>query len=999
MFPQALFAQNAMDGIDAIVETALKKSKTPGAAVIIADGQNVEIRYYGYADKGIGIPVTPDTLFELGSVSKAYTGLGILYLEQMGALKLTDNVNIHLPWLTFQSDAPITIGNLLYHTSGIPFETLGGIPAGSTDDMLEKTVRNLIGCELAFYPGTKYSYATINYAVLGLIIEKVSGQGYEAFMRDVIFNPLGLDNTYANRLEAVGTGMLAEGYKTQFFRTDPYYAPEYRGNAPAGYIYSSAKDMARWMQMQMGINEAPPGYGELIRRSHIGDSSVPPINNYYYAAGWNVHLRGESMEHGGSNPNFSSMIIIDNEMNIGVCVLTNLNSSAAGYIADNIFNLLNNRKITDFKPGIYQAADTVFTIVFIGSVLFGLAFLVLSIKALVDIITKKRIREKLNKVKVAGTWLVVPVIVFYGFCLYYMPNILFGRLPWDAIRVWGSVSIVYGGIAAFAAGVAFFIYIVLTFSFPKDREKNYIALIPLSIINGLTSALIIFTINESFNRNLEYSKELLVYFIFSLVFFAYTMKLEQGRLISITNEITYEKRMSMIEKIINSTYYAIEKIGSSRIYSGLNNDTGEISRIPGIVVGFASNTLTLVFCFAYLFSTSRPAFIASISVLALNCVIGFITSRISTRYWEKNRDIQDIYFTQMYELIYGFKEIVLSRLRKADFWKDISKYSRLSANLSKEASIKFLNFSLYNNLMYNSIFGVVVFIFPLFIIGINVNDLRQTLFMVFYLIGPFGALMSLFPNLTQVRVNLKRINMLLAELDQESGGFIEYTQELYIPAEIKRLKFDGLVYSYKGKDNNTGEAQVEFTLGPINLEIKTSQITFITGGNGSGKSTLARLIAGLFPVHEGNVLLNGEKCGHTNLNDCFSAIFSDFHLFKKLYGIDAASKRGEIDGLFKRLQIDKIIDLNENGEFKSLNLSTGQKKRLAFVVCCLDDKPFMIFDEWAAEQDPEFRHFFYTELLPELKQKGKGVVVITHDDRYFHLADQMIKLEQGIIRR
>ncbi len=149
-------------------------------------------------------------------------------------------------------------------------------------------------------------------------------------------------------------------------------------------------------------------------------------------------------------------------------------------------------------------------------------------------------------------------------------------------------------------------------------KKNYFALIPLSIFNGLTSALIIFTINESFNRGLEYSKELLVYFIFSLIFFVYTIKLVQGRLIIITNEMMYEKRMNMINKILSSSFQTVENVGFERIYSGLNNDISEISKIPGIVVSFISNFLTVIFCVAYLLSNSVAAFVASISVIILN---------------------------------------------------------------------------------------------------------------------------------------------------------------------------------------------------------------------------------------------------------------------------------------------------------------------------------------------------------------------------------------------
>lgn len=179
-------------------------------------------------------------------------------------------------------------------------------------------------------------------------------------------------------------------------------------------------------------------------------------------------------------------------------------------------------------------------------------------------------------------------------------------------------------MAGFFAGLLFFSYVLLTFNFPKPNEKNYVALVPLSVINGLTSALIIFTINESFNRELEYSKELLVYFLFALLFFVYTNKLVQGRLIVITNEIAYDKRMGLINRIVHSSYQSIEKVGSSRIYSGLNNDVSAMSNIPGMVIGVASNFLTMVFCLSYLLSNSVAAFIASLSVILLNAFISFV---------------------------------------------------------------------------------------------------------------------------------------------------------------------------------------------------------------------------------------------------------------------------------------------------------------------------------------------------------------------------------------
>ncbi|BCJ94144.1 hypothetical protein acsn021_17130 [Anaerocolumna cellulosilytica] len=997
-----------MNDLDSLVQKALNKSDTPGASIAIVTKDGIQFKTYGYADIADGIKVSEDTLFELGSMSKAFTALGILYLEQEGSLNLTDNIKEYIPWLTLNfvgdykgqkiaGEVPVTIENVLYQTTGIPFQTIGNIPEGTSEDMLEKTIRTLDGINLDFYPGTKYSYATINYDILGLIIQKISGQSYESFVTEKILNPLGLNHTYLDKEQASQTGKFAKGYKTEFFSAREYAAPTYRGNTPAGYAISSANDMARWLGIQMGLIEIPETYKELIQKSHIGDNTVASSGEFYYAPGWSVHIRGESIVHGGSNPNYSSLIEINNEKNIGICILTNQNSNAANYVSENFFNILYQRDITKYKPDTYQYLDLIFSILCIGSLIFVVFFFILLVIAIKDIIKKIRIREKLRKAKVAGLLLAIPIMIFFGYCIYYLPNILLSRLPWKTVNIWGSRSVMYGSVATFFAGIIFFIYVLVTFNYPKKNEKNYFALIPLSILNGLTSALIIFTINESFNRNLEYSKELLIYFIFSLIFFVYTIKLVQGRLIVITNEMMYEKRMNMINKILSSSFQTIESVGVERIYSGLNNDIGAISKIPNIVVSFASNFLTVIFCIAYLLSNSFAAFVASISIIVLNFCVSIITSRIATKFWEQNRDIQDIYFGQMHDLVYGFKELVLSKLRKADFRSDMEEYSKKSRDLSTQADIKFLNFSIYNTLMFNIIFGIVVFVFPLFIIGIQVNDLRETLFMVFYLLGPFRVMMGFIPAITQVRINYNRINNLISDLENVSSKECKKITTVNLDKKKINIKFDNAFYSYIVKNEDTNEEGVEFTLGPVNMEMNTGEIIYITGGNGSGKSTLGRLLSGLYAPQSGSVKLNGEMCNRLDLNECFSAVFSDFHLFKKLYGVDISSNKHEIDELLKMMMLDKKVEMNEYGEFKSLNLSTGQKKRLAYIVCCLEDKPFMLFDEWAAEQDPEFRHYFYTELLPLLKQKGKGIIIITHDDRYFNLADKMIKLERGEI--
>jgi putative pyoverdin transport system ATP-binding/permease protein len=991
-----------------LVKEVMKKAKVPGVSITIINKEKTQYLNYGYENKEKKQKTSKDVYYELGSMSKAYTALGILLLEDEGKLSLDDSVTKYLPWFhvsynglhdkkRINQEVDLTLYQLLHHTSGIPFKTIGDIPEGNTDTMLYETVSNINGIELDYYPGDRFQYATINYDILGLIIQEITGQSYEEFIKQNILTPLGLTHTCLFKKDVEEIGELSSGYKITRFRPIEYKAPIYRGNTPAGYIYSNSVDMERWLRIQMGLIPVDEQYKRIIDKSHIGDITVNSTNDYLYGGGWSINIKGNDIRHGGSNPTYSSMIIMKPEDELGICVLTNLNSNAADYLAENILNIIEGKKVDKYKKDSYLTLDMGFTLISIASVLLTVLFLILIIRTLYQIIKGKRPRLKMHGAKLAGSLVTVPLIFFGGFCIYYLPNILFQRLSWKAVNVWGSEMIQFGCISGFIAYSIFMLYILLAFNFIKKDEKNYFTLVVLSLLNGVTSAMIIFTINESFNRNLEYSKELLIYFVFSLVFYIYTYKLLQGRIIVITNELTYEKRVGMIRRILSSSYQSIEKIGSDRIFSGLNNDCSAVAQIPELIVGFASNLLTLFFCLFYLLTKNVYAFLASLCIILINGILALITSRIASKYWEQNRDIQDTYFNQMADLVNGFKELVLNRFRRSAFWGELKKYSKMFSELNQVASIKFLDFKLYNILLYNVIFGVVVFIFPIFVTDLrtNLNQLRENLFIVFYMVGPFGAVTSIIPQLTKVRVNVKRIDDLLDELDETAEEFalsdiISRTRE---SVQEIHLTLKDVVFQYPSEEADNKEAG--FTIGPVSFECCTGELVFITGGNGSGKSTLGKLVTGLYVPQSGEILLNEKSVSYKELNELFASVFSDFNLFKKLYGIDYLAKKEELNRYLTMMGLSDKVEINEDGEFLDINLSTGQKKRLAFVVSCLEDKPMLIFDEWAAEQDPQFRQYFYEILLPMLKSQGKGIIVISHDDRYFDKADKLIKLERG----
>jgi putative ATP-binding cassette transporter len=191
-----------------------------------------------------------------------------------------------------------------------------------------------------------------------------------------------------------------------------------------------------------------------------------------------------------------------------------------------------------------------------------------------------------------------------------------------------------------------------------------------------------------------------------------------------------------------------------------------------------------------------------------------------------------------------------------------------------------------------------------------------------------------------------------------------------------------------------------FTLGPLSLLLTPGEIVFIVGGNGSGKSTLIKLLTGLYQPETGQIYLDGELIDASNRDryrQLFSAIFADFYLFERLYGLPHSDLDRQAQTYLSELELDKKVTV-ANGTLSTTQLSQGQRKRLALLTAYLENRPIYVFDEWAADQDPVFKQVFYQQLLPNLKRRGKTVLVIGHDDRYFEVGDRLIQLDYGQIR-
>lgn len=452
--PSYALSDSQSDSIQILLDDASRISGVPGISISILANNEVLFFSSGYADHEKGLSASENTLYELASVSKAFTGMGILLMEEQGLLSMSDSIQKYLPWFTLKYQKKhvdmqsMTLNNFLHHTSGL---TNGShsqdIPQGNTPDMLQKTVEMLVDSELSFYPGEQYHYGTVNYDVLGLVIEIVSGQSYEDFMREQVFQPLGLHQTYVYKEDAQATGQLAQGYRSSFFMTTPYNAPDYSGNKPAGYIISCTKDMARWMGIQMGIvQDIPEIFHTVIEKSHQGDRSVPAVNEMYYAAGWSVNANQTFIEHPGGNPNFGTEVVIFPNERIAICLLTNganINRNMVLKVKD----ILDGNLKQSYGISGTQLLDIMLSSTTIIFCLLAVLFFLLGIRR-----RKTNERQPMTKKRIIVTAILLIATI--------VQSIMCCALDWSTILIWQSYSVLTALIssALLTASITWFVY-------------------------------------------------------------------------------------------------------------------------------------------------------------------------------------------------------------------------------------------------------------------------------------------------------------------------------------------------------------------------------------------------------------------------------------------------------------------------------------------------------------------------------------------------------------
>lgn len=453
--------------IETFVKKQMEKGKIPGLSLVIVNrDQLLYQKDFGFANVDRKEPVTQQTMFELGSTSKAFTALGILCLEAEGKLQLSDPVTKYLPWLRLKyqgKDVEIKISHLLYHTGGIPhYETLDDIVPSEEDNALEAAVRTLVGSTTRHEPGAKFGYSSMGYNVLGLIIQEVSGQSFEEYIKKNVLEALGLKNSVLSRKDAKG---MAQGYKIGFQEPREYDAPMYRGNTPGGYIITNVEDLTRWLKIQMGTAEPAGISKELIEKSHIVNPDLPGTN---YAAGWIVFKNLGIISHSGSNPNFSSFIGFSNEK-VGVAVLANSNSMFTSGIGRGIGAILRGMEPEPYNYDMNMQFDELSSKITYVVTPFFLVALLLLLRSVLVIIGKKRRFSTGSIMKWVGAGLATLFVVGLGYVLTIVPSLLGFNVSLSFGFVWMPVSFTCAFAGIFFTFVLFYLFFLSKLFFPAEK--------------------------------------------------------------------------------------------------------------------------------------------------------------------------------------------------------------------------------------------------------------------------------------------------------------------------------------------------------------------------------------------------------------------------------------------------------------------------------------------------------------------------------------------------
>ncbi|UII23757.1 cyclic peptide export ABC transporter [Fulvivirga ligni] len=584
-----------------------------------------------------------------------------------------------------------------------------------------------------------------------------------------------------------------------------------------------------------------------------------------------------------------------------------------------------------------------------------------------------------------GILLLLPLFI----CVYFIPVAFYDENFWNAISV--RYDDIKQSMMFFSFSLLGFYLLTASTSFFPHYNKYYNEIPPLLILSlfpGVANSMLVMIITNFINSDTDV-KYLLFFFALCTYVYIITVRLSKRKAAYIGTLVAGDLNVLVLRNIFDFSYIKFEKIKSSKIYTILNDDLGILIGFSKDLIRIYTSVVMALIVLAYLFSLNLLSSLLLVLITGLILGFHYLVSNNYVKALHYAKEQREHYMDLVMGLASGFKELVLHGVKRSEYHTDLEGGSADYYNADLKTTNININKILFSDLSFIIAIGATCLMFPL-IFNFSKELVTSYVIATLFLWSPFNTIINAVPQISQVQVSWKRISDFLHHTAAEDLVEEPLTLTASNINTVNHIMMKDVSFNYKPDIKNE---DITYGIGPINFEADKGEIVFIIGGNGSGKTTFLKILIGLYKSDKGQILINGQKINYRFLGEYFSVIYSDFYLFKKIYGI----KYERLEQVYEWLDTLGLADKVkiEHGSFSTLDLSQGQRKRLAILKSYLEDRPIYFFDECAADLDPDFKEFFYYELLPKMRDEGKVLISITHDEKYFDVANRCYKMEMG----
>lgn len=525
----------------------------------------------------------------------------------------------------------------------------------------------------------------------------------------------------------------------------------------------------------------------------------------------------------------------------------------------------------------------------------------------------------------------------------------------------------------------------------QQYRVSFLLMIALTIISSLLGIGVLAYINNYLLQvQTEYSLTTLLNFGLLVLFYLLFSMLAQIKLSKIGHGFIFNMQSQLVKRIMDSSEIQIQLAGKPKILASLAGDIRTMSiafmRLPDLLQGL----LFVLACSAYLIWLSPRLFAVTALLMVLMIVVSHFIVLLHYRYFRQMRAAENELYRHYETTLNGHKELSLNRYRaERFFYEEFTPKAQHKRDFHIYADTYHIFAVNWGSSIMLAAVGIIFYL-ATYHNWASFTDATSVSMIILFMRGPLTSAIGALPAIMQSQVAIQAIDAL--KLTQHQAAFIDNKQVL--PNDWQQIRLENVTYSH------VSEAQQKFALQPINLTLNRGETVFLIGANGSGKSTLSMVLAGLYIPTSGKIFVDDIEitdCNRNAYRQLFASVFTDFHLFEQLIdgmGVDVADEL--IDSWLTHLQLADKVSIEQSRILHS-KLSQGQRKRLGLLTATLENRSMLILDEWAADQDPQFRRVFYENLLPLLQQHGYTIFAISHDDKYFHHAKRIISMQQGCL--